>query len=97
MCILENLTEPPANKEKRGLGGGFNLLKPSNSDTFLALARRASNASRGSDEEDGANGVGERGKTMTEETEVIFRKSSCMALISLFEKCSYYQFALNYK
>ena len=75
MCILENLTEPPASKEKRGSGGGFNLLKPSNSDTFLALARRASNASRGSDEEDGANGVGERGKTVLEETEVIFRKN----------------------
>ena len=75
MCILENLTESPANKEKRGSGGGFNLLKPSNSDTFLALARRASNASRGSDEEDGANGVGERGKTMPKETWVIFRKS----------------------
>ena len=57
----ENLTEPPTNKEKRGSGGGFSLLKPSNSDTFLALARRASNASREL-EDDEANGVGERGK-----------------------------------
>ncbi len=60
--LSDEISEPGegAPTERKGSG---NLLKPSNSDSLLAFVRRASNASKASNEGTEEDGVGPKGKT----------------------------------